>query len=57
MFVFLNSMLQVLQKVYLLKNIVKNKKYRYERNIDMSISVREYMVYYLLLSQRISVYV
>ena len=53
MFVFLNSALQVLQKVYLLNNIVNNKKYLYGRNIDMPISIREYMVYYLLLSQRI----
>ena len=57
MFVFLNSALQVLQKVYLLNNIVNNKKYLYGRNIDMPISIREYMVYYLLLSQRIPVYV
>ena len=57
MFVFLNIALQVLQKVYLLNNIVNNKKYIYGRNIDMPISIREYMVYYLLLSQRIPVYV
>ena len=57
MFVFLNSTLQVLQKGYLLNNIVNNKKYLYGRNIDMPISIREYMVYYLLLSQRIPVYV
>ena len=57
MFVFLNSALQVLQKVYLLNNIVNNKKYLYGRNIDMPISIREYMVYYLLLPQRIPVYV
>ena len=57
MFAFLNSALQVLQKVYLLNNIVNNKKYLYGRNIDMPISIREYMVYYLLLPQRIPVYV
>ena len=57
MFVFLSSALQVLQKVYLLNNIVNNKKYLYGRNIDMPISIREYMVYYLLLPQRIPVYV
>ena len=54
MFVFLNSTLQVLQKISLLNNILNNKKYFYGRNIDhKSISVREYMVYYLLLPQQI----
>ena len=58
MFVFLNSTLQVLQKVSLLNNIVNNQKYLYQRNIDhKSISVREYMVYYLLLPQKIPMYV
>ena len=58
MFVFLNSTLQVLQNVSLLNNIVKNQKYLYQRNIDhKSISVREYMVYYLLLPQKIPMYV
>ena len=57
MFVFLNSTLKVLQKVSLLSNIVNKKKYLYGRNIDhKSISVREYMVYYVLLSQQIPVY-
>ena len=55
MLVFLNSRLHVLQKVSLLNNIANNKKYLYGRNIDhKSIPVREYMVYYLLLSQQIS---
>ena len=42
MFVFLNSTLQVLQKVSLLNNIVNSKKYFFGRNIDhKSISVRD----------------
>ena len=54
---FLNSTLQVLH-IYLLNNKVNNKKYLYERNIDHKyISVREYMVYYILLSQQIPTYV
>ena len=58
MFVFLNSTLQVLQKVSLLSNIVNNKKYLYGRNFNQkSISVREYMVYYLFLPQQIPIYV
>ena len=58
MFVFLNSTLKVLQKVSLLSNIVNKKKYLYGRNIDhKSISVREYMVYYLLLPQQVTIYV
>ena len=58
MFVFLNSTLKVLQKVSLLNNIVNKKKYLYGRNIDhKSISVREYMVYYLLLPQQVTMYV
>ena len=53
----LYSTLQVLQKVSLLNDIVNNKKYLYERNIDhKSISVGEYMVYYLLLPQQIPIY-
>ena len=47
MFVFLNSILQVLQKVSLLNqnNIVNNKKYLYGPNLDhKSISAGEYMV-------------
>ena len=32
--VFLNNKLQVLQKVFLLNNMVNNKKYLYGRNID-----------------------
>ena len=57
MFVFLNSTLKVLQKVSLLSNIVNKKKYLYGRNIDhKSISVREYMVYYLLLTQQIPIF-
>ena len=57
-FVFLNSTLQVLLKISLLNNILNNKKYLYRRNIDhKSISVREYMAYYLLLPQRIPLYV
>ena len=53
----LYSTLQVLQKVSLLNDIVNNKKYLYERNIDhKSISVGEYMVYYLLLPQQIPTY-
>ena len=58
MFVFLNSTLKVLQKVSLLNNIVNKKKYLYGRNIDhKSISVSEYMVYYLLLPQQVTIYV
>ena len=58
MFVLLNSTLKVLQKVSLLSNIVNKKKYLYGRNIDhKSISVREYMVYYLLLPQQVTMYV
>ena len=58
MFVFLNSTLKVLQKVSLLSNIVNKKKYLYGCNIDhKSISVREYMVYYLLLPQQVTIYV
>ena len=57
-FVFLISTLPVLQKVSLLNNIVNNKKYLYGRNIDhKSISIREYMIYYILLYQQIPVYV
>ena len=56
--VFLNSTLQVPQKVSLLNNIVNNKKYLYGHNIDPKItSVWEYMVYYILLSQHIPIYV
>ena len=48
MFVFLNNKLQVLLKISLLNNMLNYKKYLYERNIDhKSISVREYIVYYL----------
>ena len=55
-FVFLDSTLQVLQKVSLLNNMVNNKKYLYGCNIDhKSVSVREYMVYYMLLSQQIPI--
>ena len=58
MFVFLNSTLRVLLKISLLKNILNNKKYLYGCNINHeSISVREYMVYYLLLPQQIPLYV
>ena len=60
MFVFLNGILQVLQKVSLLNqnNIVNNKKYLYGPNIDhKSISAGEYMVYYIQLSQQIPIYV
>ena len=58
MFDFLNNTLQVLQNVSLLNNKVNNKKYLHGRNIDQKyISVREYMVYYMLLSQQISAYV
>ena len=60
MFVFLNSILQVLQKVSLLNqnNIVNNKKCLYGPNLDRkSISAGEYMVYYILLSQQIPIYV
>ena len=57
LYVFLNSTLQVLQKVSLLNNI-KQQKRSLERNIDhKSISVREYMVFYLLLPQQIPIYV
>ena len=57
LYVFLNSTLQVLQKVSLLYNI-KQQKRSLERNIDhKSISVREYMVFYLLLPQQIPIYV
>ena len=48
-FVFLNSTLQVLQKVSLLNNIVNNQKYLDGCNINhKSTPVREYIVYYLL---------
>ena len=58
MFVFLNSTLHVLEKVSLLNDIARNKKYLYGRSIDhKSISVREYMVYYLLLPQQIPIHV
>ena len=58
MFDFLNNTLQVLQNVSLLNNKVNNKKYLHGRNIDQKyISVREYMVYYILLSQQIPTYV
>ena len=58
MFVFLNSTLRELQKVSLLNIIVNNKKYLFGRNIDhKSISVREYMVYCLLLTQQIPIYI
>ena len=58
MIVFLNSTLQVLQKLSLLNNIVNNRKYLHGRNIDhKSISAREYMVCYILLSQRVPIYV
>ena len=54
MFDFVNSTLQVLQNVSLLNNKVNNKKYLYGCNIDHKyISVREYIVYYILLSQQI----
>ena len=57
LYVFLNSTLQVLQKVSPLNNI-KQQKRSLERNIDhKSISVREYMVFYLLLPQQIPIYV
>ena len=57
LYVFLNSTLQVLQKVSRLNNI-KQQKRSLERNIDhKSISVREYMVFYLLLPQQIPIYV
>ena len=57
LYVFLNCTLQVLQKVSLLNNI-KQQKRSLERNIDhKSISVREYMVFYLLLPQQIPIYV
>ena len=55
MFVFPNSTLQLLQKISPLNHILNNKKYIYGRNIDhKSISVKEYMVYYLLVDQQIS---
>ena len=55
-FDFLNSALQVLQKVSLLNNIVNNKRHLYGCNIDFkSISVREYMFYCLLLPQQIPI--
>ena len=58
MFVFLNNTLQVLLKISLLNNILNNKKYIYGHNIDhKSISVREYMIYYLLLPQHIPLHV
>ena len=58
MFDFLNNTLQVLQNVSLLNNKVNNKKCIHGRNIDQKyISVREYMVYYILLSQQIPTYV
>ena len=58
MFVFLNSTLKVLQKVYLLNNKVNSKKYLYGRNIDHKyISLREYTVYHILLLQQIPIYV
>ena len=42
MFVFLNSTLQVLQKISLLNNILNNNKYLNGRNIDhKSISVAD----------------
>ena len=57
-FVFLNSTLQVLQKVSLLNNIVNNQKYLDGRDINhKSTPVREYIVHYLLLPQQISIYV
>ena len=58
MFDFLDSALQVRQKVSLLNNILNNKRHLYGCNIDFkSISVREYMVYCLLLPQQIPIYV
>ena len=40
------------------KNIVNNKKDLFGRNIDHnSISIREYMIYYILLYQQIPIYV
>ena len=58
MFHFLNSTLQLLQNVSLLNNKVNNKKYLYGGNIHHKyISVREYMFYYILLSQQIPTYV
>ena len=58
MFDFLNNTLEVLQNVSLLNNKVNNKKCLYGRNIDQKyISVREYMVYNILLSQQIPTYV
>ena len=58
MFAFLNSKLEALQKRSLSNNILNNKKYLYGRNINhKSISVREYMVYYLLLPEHIPLYV
>ena len=58
MFDFRNSTLQVLQKVSLLNNKVNNKKCLYGRHIDHKyISVGDFMVYYVLLSQQIPIYV
>ena len=60
------SMIDCLSKQYItsasknisIKQHINNKKYLYGRNIDhKSISVREYMVYYLLLTQQIPLYV
>ena len=57
-FVFLNSTLQVLQKISLLNNILNDNEYLYGRNIDhKSISVVVKMLYYLLLPQQIPLYV
>ena len=53
---FLNSTLQVIQKS--IKQKSNNKKYLDGRNIEHKyISVREYMVYYILLSPKITTYV
>ena len=50
--------LYVLQNVSLLNNKVNNKKYLCGRNINHKyISIREYMVYYILLYQQIPTYV
>ena len=50
MFDFLNSTLQLIQKVSLLNNKVNYKKYLHGPNIDHKyISVREYIVYNILL--------
>ena len=57
MFDFLNSTLQVPQNISLLNDKV-NKKNLYGCHIDHKyISFREYMVYYILLSQQIPTYV